>query len=97
GEGIKSTERLVHEQQVRLGAQRPGDGGALSHAAGELAWVGAFEAGQTDERGKLGGPPAPLLLADAAELERQGDVVEDREPGKEVRLLKDHPELGHRR
>jgi hypothetical protein len=38
-------------------------------------------------------PPAPLLLVDLAQQQRQGDVLLDGEPGEEVGVLEDEAEL----
>ena len=37
GLGVERAERLVEQQHVGLGGERPGDGHALAHAAGQLA------------------------------------------------------------
>ena len=41
--GIEGAERLVHEDDLRIVHQRPADGGALLHAAGELPGILVLE------------------------------------------------------
>ena len=47
--GIERAERLVHQQHVGAGGQRPGDGDALAHAAGDLVRIGVGEIVQADQ------------------------------------------------
>ena len=93
GQGVQGAERLVHQQDGRVVAQRPGDRGPLPHAAGQLPRVGALEAGQADELAQLGSPRPPRLPADPPQLQRQRDVVRDRVPGEQVGVLEDEPEV----
>jgi hypothetical protein len=46
---VDRRERLVGQQDIRLGDQRPGDADPLLHAAGQLVRVRLFEASQVDE------------------------------------------------
>src|SRR5205085_10666428 len=71
------------------------DGGALLHAAGELAREGPVEAGEARLVDQALDPvDRHRLLLD---LERELDVLAQVAPGQEVRLLKDHPDLGRAR
>ena len=46
---VERAERLVHQQDVGVEGQRPGDRGALLHAARELPGIFLLEAGEVDE------------------------------------------------
>ncbi len=87
GDLVERGEGLVHQQQARLGDQRPGDGDAHLHAAGELARIGVAEAFQPDQFQRLGDGGLGLAAADPGELERQVDIGEDAGPGHQRRLL----------
>ena len=49
GHLVQRAERLVHQQQRRVGGERPGDGDALLHAAGQLPRPVLGEVGQLDQ------------------------------------------------
>ena len=49
GHLVQRAERLVEEQDPRLGHQRPGDRHPLAHPAGELVGPGLLESLQTDQ------------------------------------------------
>src|SRR5690625_1635624 len=97
GERVQRTERLVHEEELRFGAQRTRDGGALAHTTGQLPRIRALEALEAHELGELRRPGSTLLLAAPAQLQWQRDVVKHREPGQEVRLLEHEAKLRDRR
>src|SRR4029079_2122371 len=61
------------------------------HAAGELPGVVLREALELDEVEHLVDPRLPALLAPARELEGQGDVLRDRAPLVEHRVLENDP------
>jgi hypothetical protein len=46
---IERAERLVHQQELGLDGQRPGDGRALAHPAAHATRVVVLEAGQPDQ------------------------------------------------
>ncbi len=46
GESVQRAKRLVQEQHSWLIGQRPGQGHALRHAAGELVGIGVLKAVQ---------------------------------------------------
>ena len=50
---VDGRERLVEEQQLRAGHERPGERGPHLHAAGELVRQVLLEAGETDELERL--------------------------------------------
>ena len=72
---VQRGERLVHQQDARLGGERARDGHALPHAAGQLGGIAALEAREADERDEMRGALHPLRLGDACDLERKRDVL----------------------
>ncbi len=52
--GVERRQRLVEQQQLGLGRQRPGERHALLLAAGELVGIAVAELLQLDERQHLG-------------------------------------------
>ena len=92
---VERSERLVHEQKLRLGHQRTGNGCAHLHAAGELARIAVREARETDARqsrldARLRRCSAPL------QLERQAHVCGDRSPRHQRGFLKDKADAARR-
>src|SRR4051794_35549016 len=87
---VEGAERLVEQQDLGVVGERPGDRGALLHAAREHARVVALEPLQAD----LGdiSPDDPLALgpSHAALAQAEGDVALDREPGEERVGLEHH-------
>src|SRR5450830_818911 len=85
---VERAERLVQQQCFRLRDEGAGQRRALAHAAGHLMRIVGFEAGQID----LGEPFARLrgssLLVDLLELQRQRDVLFQRQPRIERVFLK---------
>jgi hypothetical protein len=89
GERVERAEGLVHQQDFRAVAQRPGDGDALLHAAGKLGRIGVLEPLQADQRQMLagdgarlapsqpGGPKGELDIADRGEPRQQRVALED--------------------
>src|SRR3712207_8825717 len=53
GHGVQRPEGLVHQQDVGVVGERPGDGRPLAHAAGELPRPAPLEARDADELGQL--------------------------------------------
>ena len=62
---VERAERLVHQQKVGIERQRPGDRGALLHAARQLPGKLVAEARQVDEFEPLGDARVALGLADS--------------------------------
>ncbi len=46
---VERGERLVHQQDFRLGGERAGERHALAHAAGEFAGIAVLEAVEADQ------------------------------------------------
>jgi len=87
GDGVERREGLVHEQHAGGLGQRAGQGDALAHAAAQLVGTLAGERLEVHQREQLAHPRIALHTRDALQLERQGDVVLDAQPGQQRRLL----------
>ena len=92
-DGVERTERLVHQQDVRIVGQRARDRGTLPHAAGKLARPRLFKAPDADELAELLRLGKPLLLVDATQFQRQSNILLDREPREQIRVLKHDAKL----
>jgi hypothetical protein len=91
-----SEPRLVEQQNLGTGRQRPYDADALLHAAGQPVWILVLElqqAGEAEERARRG---LPAVLALALHLESELDVAAHRLPGKQRVLLEHHAAIGAR-
>ena len=80
GERVDVAERLVHEEDFGIDRQRAGHADALLHAAGELARIGIFEAGEADHADHALGPLVDFGRRDARGLEDDADVLGDGQP-----------------
>ncbi|GFJ96493.1 hypothetical protein Prum_101350 [Phytohabitans rumicis] len=89
---VERAERLVHQQQRRVGDQDAPELHALPHAAGQLPRVPVEPVAEADARGHLGGPLAPLHPRYALDLERKRDVAHDRLPRQQGLPLGDVPD-----
>ena len=97
GLGVDAGEGLVHQQDLGLGRQRPGQRDALLHAAGELVRIGVGEAVEADERRGSARTRSPTLgRGDAVEVEAEADVVVDRRPGDQPEGLEDEADAAGR-
>jgi hypothetical protein len=99
--GVERGERLVQQQQLRLHRERAGDRDALALPARDLGDGALRDAGQADQFQQLLDPgPAPGR-GHAADAQRIGDVVADREMAEQGQRLEHHAELApvrrHRR
>ena len=84
---VQRSERLVHEQQLRIERQRASDRGPLLHTARELPGVLVLEALQVDHLQPARRALAPLRRRQAHHLERQHHVALDRAPREQRRRL----------
>jgi hypothetical protein len=89
--GVEFAGRFIVEEELGIGDEGAGDGGAFFHAAGEFAWVAVFVVLEVDEFefladdfGDFGG----RLEAMFAEVE--ADVFADGEGPEECAGLEDH-------
>jgi hypothetical protein len=91
GDGIEGAERLIHEENGRVGSESAGNADALPLAAGELAGAAAGKfAGIETHEGKhfanTGGCTATVPLFERGD---EGNVLGDGEMGKETGVLDD--------
>ena len=92
-ERVQGAERLVHEEDVRVGAECPCQAHALLHAAGELPG-GVEGIGLQAHHGKrLDGCSLTFRLVDALDLQAIGGVVDDVAVGEEGEVLEHHGQL----
>ena len=85
---IEADERLVHENEVGIGGEGPGNCDTLLHPAGDLVRVICLKAGQPhdiDDFANLGRHGRRRRALDA---QSRRDIVEHRQPRKCRRLLK---------
>src|SRR5215470_11506632 len=83
---VERGERLVYQQELRLGDERARDRGAHLHPARELARVALREVGKTDTRER--GVDARLRRRlETRELQRQPHIRSHRRPRHQRRLL----------
>jgi hypothetical protein len=86
---VERRERLVQQEQIRIGGERAGQIDPLAHTAGQLAGVLVLLAREADQLHQLGDPgPAPLVQP-LLGLEAELDVGHDIAPRKERGLLED--------
>ena len=93
---VERGERLVHQQDLRLGGERARDRDALAHAAGQLGRIAALEAVEPDQLDEVPRALDALRLGHAGDLEREGDVVGDGAPREGRLLLEHHADRGVR-
>ena len=91
---VERREGFIHQQHLRLHRQRPGHGDALAHAARKLVWALVGRLKQADALKRLTGPAPAFLGGEAGDGEAEGDVVRDRQPGKQRGFLEDQAALG---
>jgi hypothetical protein len=89
---VERAERLVHQQDLRLDRQRAGDRGPLLHPAGQAARIVALEPVQADQVEVRPGARLRRFALHAERLQAADDVVPDRLPGQQPRLLEDRPD-----
>jgi hypothetical protein len=76
---VERRERFVHQQKPGLIHDRPRQRHALPLPAGELRGHPVAVALEPHDLERLGGAAAPVGPGRAAHLQREGDVVDDRE------------------
>ena len=87
---VERAEGLVEEQDGRIVGERPGDRGALLHAARELLRIVLLEAAQSDLLDIGGGDGAPFRGRHAFLAQPVFDVLVDREPREQGVGLEHH-------
>lgn len=89
---IEGAERLVHEQDIGVGGERPGEAGALLHAARELVGILGVPAFEPHELDGLHGALGALRERHPLDFEAEADVPQDRPVGQQREVLEHHPE-----
>ncbi len=79
---IDRGERLVHQQDLRLGRERARHRHALAHAAREFGGIAPLEAVEPDHFDEVSRLVEPLGLRHAGDLQRERDVVDHSPPGE---------------
>ena len=90
---IEGGKRLIHQQDVGIDRQRPGEADALLLATRELARPGILVAGEAHRFDPLPGTIQPLILGHALDLEAIGDVFDDGAMRQQAKLLEYHRHL----
>ncbi len=91
---IERRSRLVIEHDARSHGESPGNGGALLLPARQLAGMGMEPISQPNLREQGPRPVEGLAAADLTNDARsEGDILENRQMGKEVEPLKDEANL----
>ena len=90
GERVERAERLVEQQQVGLADQRAGQRDALALAAGELARPRRVAAVEAD----LGERRRGRARRASGDAQAERDVVQDRAPRQQARVLEDDGRAG---
>ena len=85
---VEAAERLVEQQHGLAGEQRPQEGDALAHPAGELARPRRLETGEAEALEQRRRGAARLGAAEAMVSERQRRVVERGQPGEQQIALR---------
>src|SRR5712692_10724342 len=96
GLGVERPEWLVHQQKLRLDGIGTRDREPLPHPAGQMLGIGAGEIRQTHQREIVLADLLPLRSRNmiGLELQTEGDVFLDGQPGKNTVFLKDHAAFG---
>src|SRR4051812_48051996 len=90
---VEAGVRLVEQDDLGVEHQRPGDAGALAHAAGDLAGQLPLGTGQADHVHLLEDDAADLGLALLGVLaQREGDVVVEVHRAEQRAVLEQHAE-----
>ena len=90
---VERGERLVHQHDVGLLGEHASQRGALPHATRQLVRTTVLTTTEMDEGEEFLDLGGPLALRDAAQLERQVDVLAGREPGEQRGFLEHERDL----
>ena len=90
GQGVECGERLVHQQDFRLGRHGAGDGDALLHAARQGVRIAVAEAVQPDLGDVVPGALLGFPLRHASRAQREQDVLEHGLPGQKLVEFLEH-------
>ncbi len=90
---VERAEGLIEEEDRRPVHERPGEGDALGLAAGDLVRAAVLEAGQLHQVEHLGDPGLDVGVRNLLTAEAEGDVLVDRQVGKESVVLEDRVDV----
>ncbi len=90
---VECGQRLVEQQQPRLEYERARQRHPLLLSTGELRGEAVAEIGHAGSLERLLHPRVALAARDAERAEPEGDVLEDREVGKEREVLRHIPDI----
>ena len=94
-DGIETARRLVTEQNLRVVRNGPRQPDPLSHSPGDLTRQQILDVAKPHHLQALGGDAPAELLREPPILEREGDVVPDRERVEQRPELEHHPDPPH--
>lgn len=89
-ERVQGAEGLVHQQEVGVGGQGPGEADSLLHAAGELVGPGHLPAFEPAQGQGLGGPAVALGAGHPLYLQPVAGVLQNVAVREESEVLEDH-------
>ncbi len=90
---VQRAEGLVHQQEVGVGGQGPGEADPLLHTAGELVGPRLLPAFQSAQGQGLGGAPLALGAGHALHLEPVAGVLQHVAVREQREVLEDHGDL----
>ena len=91
--GVERRQRLVQQQNRRIGRQRPGQRHALLLAAGKLVGITVLHTAKPGQFAQLLDPFGDLALGTAPDAERETDVLGDGLGREQGIGLEDEPDL----
>src|SRR5512146_2821880 len=86
---VERAEGLVHQQDLGLDAERPGDADALAHPARELMRKMPLESAQAHHLEMTARDLLARLRRKPLQLEAELDILQDRAPGQKREILED--------
>ena len=89
GLGIQGAEGLIHEEDLRIVREGPGNAHPLLHAAGELVGIGIGKLRQAHLPDPVAGRLPPFCPGNATHFQAERHIVQDRLPGEDGIFLKD--------
>ena len=87
GQGIQRAEGFVKQQQIRVVDERPSDGHALRHPAGEVLWPAVFESFNPTSSINSAAFACISACGLSCQFQRQDDILQHVPPGHEVGIL----------
>ena len=90
---IEGRERLVHQQNLGIGGQRPGQTHALLHAARKLGGIAVLEPGKPHQRDLFARAAMRLKPRHAVECKAIGHILDHRAVRQQGKALEHHGHL----